>query len=322
MGTTAEEKVHGNENDDCIDLNRILFDVQAIMEKRGASQSQVARESGVSVTALSQLFGGSYPSHPGRQLEKLEKWVAAQNAKISAQHSLPPLKEWTSTPTSERIMAALGYAQMAGDISVVYGAAGLGKTATAREYAHRYPNVWIVTASSATAGSVPMFLEEILLSLGIRELPQGAARLHREAVRRMPGSGGLLIIGEAQHLCLGALDEVRSLHDATGVGLALLGNEVIYARMTGGTRAAYLDRLFSRIGKRVKLTRTVNADVAAVAATYGIKDDSCLRLLVEIGGRAGGLRSVVKTVRLAIMMAGAETLDASHLRAAWNDLEG
>lgn len=304
------------------DVQRIIDDVRAIMELDGISQSRVAKESGIKQVTFNLLINGRYNANPKNIVAKLGKWLTSHRAKAESTHAMPPARPWTSTPTSERIMAAIAYAQIAGDITVVYGAAGLGKTATAREYARRMPNVWIVTATTATTNSVSMALESVLLALGVRDLPQGAARMEREAVKRMADSGGLLIIDEAQNLCLAALEEIRSLHDATGVGVALLGNEVIYARMTGGSRAAYLDRLFSRIGKRVKLTRALAEDIANIAAAYAVRDDAALRVLGEIGARPGGLRSVVKTIRLALMMSGGVRLDAAHLRAAFNDLEG
>src|ERR1035437_1267786 len=53
------------------------------------------------------------------------------------------------------------------------------------------------------------------------------------------GTGGLLVIDEAQHLSVAALDQIRSIHDATDLGIALVGNQQVYARLTGGNRAAY-----------------------------------------------------------------------------------
>lgn len=297
----------------------ILARVRAEIERRGITQSQAAREIGVSPTTLTQLLGGTYAADPTRQLERLSRWLGLQE-ESRAQPKMPAAPQWVTTPTAERVIAALGYAQMAGDVAVIYGGAGLGKTTAAREYARRYPNVWLATMSPATAG-VTTALEEVCLALGFRDLPQGAARMQRAIVERVRGTGGLLVVDEAQHLGVAALDALRAIHDAAGVGLALIGNELVYARMTGGTRAAYLDRLFSRIGKRVRLARATREDVERIAGVFGVRNGS-LKLLVEIGGRAGALRAVVKTLRLASMMAGGETIEPPHVEAAWKDLEG
>ena len=44
-------------------------------------------------------------------------------------------------------------------------------------------------------------------------------------VQGLRGREGLLIIDEAQHLLLPALESLRSIHDATACGLVLMGNE-------------------------------------------------------------------------------------------------
>ena len=118
---------------------------------------------------------------------------------------------------------------------------------------------------------------------------------------------------------------MRALHDATGVGLALVGNEAVYARMTGGTRAAYLDRLFSRIGKRVRLTRATRDDVDAIIDAWGVDVHACRRTLHEIAARPGGLRGLTKVLRLASMFAAGaerESMSCEDIRAAWRDLGG
>ena len=86
---------------------------------------------------------------------------------------------------------------------------------------------------------------------------------------RVNGVRGLLIVDEAQHLSLRALETLRALHDATGAGLALMGNAVVYARLTGGRRAAEFAQLFSRVGKRVRLTQVEEGDRRRSAGSLG-----------------------------------------------------
>jgi hypothetical protein len=217
-------------------------------------------------------------------------------------------------------MAALGYAQMAGDMAVIYGGAGLGKTTAAREYARRYPSVWLATMHPACSG-VAMALEEVAMALGVRDLPTGAAKTLRLIIQRVAGSGGLIIVDEAQHLSAQALDALRTVHDATGVGMALMGNEMVFARLTGGNRAPYLDRLYSRIGKRVRLVEPMERDVRALADAFGITGGA-LDMLERVARKAGALRTVVKVARLAAMMAGEAQVEGRHVAAAWQDLQG
>jgi DNA transposition AAA+ family ATPase len=300
----------------------VIDQVRAEMQLRGLTQAQVARESGISATSLTQLLGGSYAADPRRMTGKLAQWLAGLRER-AAQPRLPEAPDWVATPTGERIIACLGYAQMAGDIAVVYGGAGLGKTSAAREYQRRYSSVWLATMSPATAG-VTTALEEVCLAVGISELPGGGARMQRALISRVTDTRGLLIVDEAQHLSVAALDALRALHDATGIGIALLGNEQLYGRMTGGARVQWLDRLHSRIGRRLRVIRPVREDVSMLATAHGVTEAGAIKVLSGIGAQAGALRGVGKTLRLARMMAAArdEEVGRDHLVAAWRDLTG
>lgn len=296
----------------------ILERVRGLIDAGETTQARVAKEAGVSATTLSQVLSGTYAADPARVVERLAAWLSARDERRQAM--LPPLPGFVPTPTASRILAALAYAQMAGDCAVIYGAAGVGKTMAIREYQATHPSVWVATMTPGHAG-VTAALEEVAAAVGVKDCPQSPARIHREVAARVAGTGGLLIVDEAQHLSVAALDALRSIHDAGGVGLALVGNDLVYTRMTGGSRAAYLDRLFSRIGKRLSIRRAQDADIEAVARAAGAEP---WREVMEIGRQPGALRAAVKAIRLAQMMAMAagETLAAAHVAAARRDLEG
>ncbi|MDH3997594.1 MAG: AAA family ATPase, partial [Desulfuromonadales bacterium] len=250
-------------------------------------------------------------------------WLKTRSQKADFSLTLPDAPDWLETPSAKRIINVLSYSQLAGDIAVVYGGAGLGKTSTLKAYAEQHPNAWIVTMTAAHCG-VAAALEEIAETLGLRGFPGRAARLQRELVRRFKGTAGLLIIDEAQHLNVNALEAIRSIHDATGIGLALCGNESVYARLTGGSRAATFAQLFSRLGKRLRLTRPTKADVLMIVQGFGVTDSQQTQALLEISRKPGGLRGVVKTLRLASMFAAGDErpLCLDDIRAAWQDLGG
>ncbi|MDN5781333.1 MAG: AAA family ATPase [Luteimonas sp.] len=297
--------------------------VQAEMSEQTLSQAAVARESGVNSSALNRWLKGQYPGDNAAIDDKLSRWLDARQTRRSTQAQLPEAPAWVAAPSARAIMSALSYAQMAGDIAVVYGGAGVGKTLTAQHYRRQAPNVWIATMTPATAvlGSA---LERIALTIGLR--PSGrAARIEGEIIEKLRDTQGLLIIDEAQHLGPRALEAVRSLQDATGVGVAILGNEIVYAQLTGGTRSMGFAQLFSRIGKRVRLTRPKKGDVEALLDAWVIGDKDARRLLHEIAKKPGALRAVTKTLRLASMFAAggeAEQPNLKHIRAAWRDLGG
>jgi len=99
-----------------------------------------------------------------------------------------------------------------------------------------------------TINSVAACMGRIATAVNLPEIPVSAVKAENAIIARLHDTKGLLIVDEAQHLPVSGLDAVRSIHDATGCGLALLGNESVYARITGGARQAHFAQLFSRVG--------------------------------------------------------------------------
>lgn len=299
-------------------------ELSAIMRNQRVSQAALAREIGVSASALNQYLKGSYAGDNDQLSGKLRLWVEGQLARRTA--SMPSAPKWVSTPTGEAILGALAYAQIASDVAVIYGGAGLGKTSAIRQHASTSLNVWHVVMQPATSAVVTA-LEEICAGMGLNETG-GAAKLTRAIVKRLKGTFGLLVIDEAQHLSVAALDQIRSLHDATDtgngaeVGLALVGNKEVYARLTGGNRSEQLSRLYSRVGRRLHVSRSAPGDVTALLEAWGLTDTKCHTLVRQIADRPGALRTVTKVLRLAAMHATAagEALCCTHVASAWQEL--
>lgn len=298
--------------------------IKAMMDTdRTLTGARISKESGVSATAFSRWRAGTYEGDNEAVEAKLQRWIDTIQSQAQAQRAMPEPPAFVDTPTSARVIDALRYAQVAGDIAVVYGGAGLGKTTSINRYSETASNVFHATMSPASA-SVVTALEEVAEAVGASGAVGGAAKLHRAICRKLAGSQGLLVIDESQHLSVAALDQIRSIHDATGIGIALVGNEQVYARMTGGNRAAYLDRLYSRIGKRVRLVRATKDDINSLIKAWGIEDGKCRQQLVDIASKPGGLRGLTKVLRLAAMFAAAQErpLCCDDVRAAWRELGG
>lgn len=296
----------------------------ALLQKEdpSLSQAEIVRQSGVGSTAMSQWINGHYPGDNVKLEAAIVRWIDIYVTRKMEAKAFPKAPDWVPTPTGERIISALGYAQLAGDISVVYGGAGLGKTSAIKQYQRLSPNVWLATMSSCTASNTTA-LEEIVDALDI-DAAGGAAKLQRAIIKRIKGSMGLIVIDEAQHLSINALEDIRSIHDKTGIGIALVGNEAVYSRMTGGNRAAYLDRLFSRIGKRVKLTRSTKVDIDTLIKAWKIDFNGCRAALHDIASKPGALRGMTKVLRMASMFAAGEgrQISSDDIKAAWRDLGG
>lgn len=279
--------------------------VQACMARdKRMSQVIVAKEAGISAATLNQWLAGKYQGDNEGIDGKMRLWLEADMARRAAGSAMPVAPGYISTPTSARILGALAYAQMAGDIAIAYGNAGVGKTASCAHYRTSSPNVWIATMTPSTSGVVTA-LQEICEALGL-DASGGARAMNKRVERRVRDTHGLLIVDESQHLSVQALDEIRSIHDATGIGIAFVGNDGVFARMAGGRNAQQLDRLYSRIGKRLRLQQSSEADIVALIKAWGIVDAKCHATLIAVARGPGALRTLTKTLRLASMYAAAE----------------
>lgn len=298
--------------------------LKAMIESdRALTQAAVSRQAGINQGTFSRWLKGEYEGDNAAVEAKLQVWLDSLAAQRAAAEVLPSAPDYAPTPTAEAIISALRYAQIAGDIAVIYGSAGVGKTTAISRYAVAAPNVWHATMTPASAAIVPC-LEEITEALGLREATGGAAKLHRIICRRVRATNGLLVIDEAQHLSTTSLDQIRGIHDATGIGIALVGNESVYARMTGGNRAAYLDRLYSRVGKKLRLAGSRKADIDALIDAWGVTDAACRAEMHTIASKPGTLRVLTKVLRLASTHARAaeRALCCDDVRSAWRELGG
>lgn len=276
--------------------------IRAVAEDdKSYSQARIAREADLSGTTLSQFLGGSYAGNLQNVARKLINWLNSLTERNSA-GQMPEGPEWVKTQTGEKIIAGLQYAQMANDVVVICGGAGVGKTKAIERYRKSNPNVWHVELTPAT-GSVLTCLQEIAFAMGMRDLTNSSAYLQRAIFAKARGTNGLLVLDEAQHLSVPALDQVRAINDQAGIGLVLCGNERVYQQMSGGNRAAYLDRLYSRVGKKIVLKKATVADADAIIAAWGIEDSPCKEQIRSIAATPGALRVLNKVLRLAAIYA-------------------
>ncbi|MCS4503862.1 AAA family ATPase [Arhodomonas aquaeolei] len=298
-------------------------EAQRVSEAEGLSLTELSQLTGVHKTRLSQWLKGKYAGNNASIEADVRRWLESRRASQELEGQLPAAPTWVETLSARSVLSALSFAQMAEAVSVIYGGAGTGKTTTVRQYQEQAPNVWVVTATPASASTGPI-LKRIAQTLGMRT--SGTVdQLEANIIDRVRDTRGLLVIDEAQHLTHRALDAVRSIHDAADIGLALVGNEIVYSQLTGGSRSVGFAQLFSRVAKRVRLAKAKDADVLALVDAWGIQDKDSRQLCLSIGRRPGALRGLSQTLRLASMFAttaGAGRPGVEHIRDAWADLGG
>lgn len=315
----------GRTEADIATWSQLVERVAEVGSVNGWTKTEVARRAGMSNGTFSQWFSGKYDGRYDEQNDKVSRWLdaVADQAGLAAQIPMSP--GFLKLKTTNNIINTLRWAQMAPDLVAVTLAAGNGKTFACRHYAAITPQVYMATISPNNK-TVHGMLVELCAALDVQE--HNPAKFTRAIGRKLEriGSGTLLIIDEAQHLIDESINQLRYFLDVHGCGIALVGNEEVYARFTKKSDGPSYAQLKSRIGRRLRQDKPRVEDLQTYIEAWGIADPAIVKELHGIGQKEGALRQIEKTLKQAIMYAlGDETpLSIDHIRKAWRnrDVEG
>lgn len=219
------------------------------------------------------------------------------------------------TKTVKDVIMAVSFAEAAGDISIIYGDAGLGKTVSLKEYVSSHPAAIYVELKDCEK-STKGVCEKILSYIG-KEQRGVDRRLVDTIADYLAGNPRLIIIDEAQHLSIKALENLRAINDFTETGIVLCGNPTVYDRMHGRGQAHFA-QLYSRIGIRRHVTEPALEDIAAIFEPYDLDKESLL-YLHKLALQRGGIRNCVKVLNIALQFNDSEKepLNIDHLQSAY-----
>lgn len=220
------------------------------------SQVKAAKAIGMSDSVISQYRRSAYEKGNITEVEnKLTEFFRLRDEKAEAEERAEPYQpvrdEYVKTTISEDVYRAIRYTQINKGIAVLHGDAGIGKTRAAQQYIIENPGTTIYLQVSPVTGSLGSLLKMLSRAL---HLSEGRSKLDMilNIRDRLDGSDRVLIIDEAQHLRLSALEEIRTLSDPNmitgkqGIGIVLIGNTEVYDRMRGRQQASFA-QLYSRI---------------------------------------------------------------------------
>lgn len=299
--------------------------VKARLQKKAQleklSMKSIGRLAGLGASTLSAWLGGNYAGNSLAVAAKIRIWLDQQEAMVRTRAAMPTAIPYTFTRTAKAFEAAIEYAQTMADISVVVGGPGVGKTTVAEQYCATHSNAWYL-AADPSANSAYALLDFIVDMLGIPET--SVQKRSRAIALKLRDTQGVLIIDEAQHLSVQAIEQLRSIHDRAKIGLVLMGNEEVWNRLDGGGRKAQFAQLFSRVGAKVTAARPRGDDIDALLDAADVDDGDQRKLLKAIAAKPGALRQMIKTLRLARMVAlgNEEELSREHIDHAWTRLSG
>lgn len=291
-------------------------EVLQIITDEGLTRRLVADESGVAEGTFGPWLNGRYPGDNAAVATKVRLWklTRADRTAHAAQSVQAPA--FQMTPTAKKYLTALEHAQFVGDMALIAGGPGTGKTAAIRQHQATRPRVFVATMDPSTGG-VSTCLIEVLSAMGKPDAKGTPQTLSRQVCERFAEPGALLIIDEAQALGVKAVEQLRSIHDRTGVGLAFVGDETLLQLFGLVNRKPGYAQLSSRIGFKVRAARPTLGDVEALTQAWGLDDRDAVSLCRDIAGKPGALRGLTKVLLVASRLAGGERPTALQIREAF-----
>lgn len=261
----------------------------------GRSQTKVAQEIGVSAPMLNQYLSGKYPNPEAVEGKALEFFSLKEKA--AAMTKAP---DYVATSISEEVYGIISYCHINRCIGAVIGDAGIGKTKAALKYSSDYSEAIHITASKACKSLKDMY-RMIARKLRLNE-NRNLFDMQMDIRAKLDGSNKVVIIDEAQHLSLTAIDGIRYFNDddsETGlqpVGIVLIGNHELRTKMMGRHEQC-LAQLFNRIQmQRLMFTSNVKAeDIKKLFPVFVEKSmDKEIKFLHGIAQSRWGVRGAVK----------------------------
>lgn len=256
------------------------------IEQNNVTQVHFGKLVGVGESTISRWFKGTYPSP-----EKINAKVQEFLEKEAVRETITETKDipFVMTAISKQIWGALEYGRIQRTISVIYGDAGIGKTRTMREWAADKTDVIVITANPAVKSPKGFFK---YLAKQLKTTTRGSIDdIVMDIMDKLMLSDRTIVIDEAQHLVRETLELVRSINDATGTAISLIGNEMIYNKMLGKQQAEFA-QLFTRIGMRKHLLTDyfVENDVKEI---FGVTDASVTEYLLGMCRSKFSLRGAI-----------------------------
>ncbi len=294
--------------------------VKAEMEAFGISRAKAADEIGAGVSAgtLSLWLGCTYTGDNRAVEARIARWLDTRAERAALAFGGARLEAHAETCAARQVGAALAYAQAAGDLALIHGPSGRGKSWNARRHTQARASAFWLRASP-TLTTLPGLLGRLGATVagGARHGP--AMEAETAIVTALEDRGALLVIDEAHHLRATLLDELRCIRDMAGCGLALIGDDTILMTL------ARCPQVRGRIGMRVDLKTLARDDIAAIAAgPLGRRPSASeMKHLSAAATGPGGLHALRRLLARAWMTArgaGRATITEHDLEAAAGEM--
>ncbi|EFA3392012.1 AAA family ATPase [Salmonella enterica] len=211
-----------------------------LLEGSGYTQKKVATKTGLSTAVISQYLKGVYNGNIRNIENVLADFIRREEERARRQE----VKEsFVHTRLADLALGLISNTHMDGDIGVIFGPAGMGKSMVLRQYASTSKGVILIEADPGYTAKV--LLQELCVRLGVKKTGN-IHELSEECIQALTGTGWVVLVDEAELLPYRALEVLRRIHDRSGVALVLAGMPRLLINLKG-SRGEYA-QLYSRVG--------------------------------------------------------------------------
>lgn len=259
-------------------------------EQSGKSNVMIAKELGYSSgSVITDFLKGSYKAQD-TFIKKLEEFLVYKQEQQEQEANIPPIP-YVETTLAKKMMKTFRKCQIQGILGCVFGDAGTGKTTCTIQYCNEN-NLAVRIELDPTTGTVTGVNELLGEELGIRE--RNNRWFTREVVRRLTGTGTLILVDEAQFLTRNSLEHLRRISDRAGIGIVFVGNEATY-RMIKQNGSSETSMLYNRIGANpceIKTRNFSREDIEKLFSSVPM-DERSLDMLYKVTGTFYSLRGAM-----------------------------
>ena len=220
----------------------------------GLTLGSIARQVGTNEAAISRYLDG----HPLGDVAKLEARVSDFLAGAARRRAWDDM--FFETKAVEMCNLAFDLIRESGDVGLVHGPAGIGKSTTCRQYAKTHPTAVFFTAMQGQGA------EWNVVRMIASALPPPRSDEDRRlkkadwVMKKLRGSRRLVIIDNARRVSVGGLRWLMDFNDATACPVALVGNPEVLDKIKRS------DQMSSRVGFKQDVADMMKMDGAWIDA--------------------------------------------------------
>lgn len=273
-------------------------------------QATLAKKIGYSPAVVNTFLKGSYKGNIENITDALKKFLVSFN---EDKKRIKTVLKFCETSVSRNIFNIASMCKYNGEMDVCVGSSGLGKTTAINEFQRLNNNVIVVDPDEKC--STRALLKQIGTQL---KLPNFSWRMEdflTDIVRKLYGTGSLIIIDEAENLNPSMFRTIRKLHDRCEGTCAILfvGTETLYGnllRMSGE-----LNYVVNRIACCAKVDKLNDSDIKKlVTQIFPDATDDVLRAFVKETNR--NARVLYNTMKRAKDISAGKSVTAENVKTA------